>query len=129
MTMKDTLFFTVELAPASVNREKTKKIRNTSPVYAEARERAKEDKELAQKVLTSLTEIINQEVEKGHTFISLDWKSPNPMDKNIFLYQWERSKQYIEPILTNLGYRIESHWYREDWTKKTGKIGYTRIYW
>ena len=116
----------IALRPAAENRSiaETEKVRK-------AEEERREDACIANDVLMKLVNAINAEAEEGGEYLHLEWNNSNSIEP--FGIDWDdygKAIKHILPLLKDAGYRVSKcHAYSGSWARKSGKKGYTYIWW
>lgn len=89
-----------------------------------------ENARIAKEVLVKLIDAINTEAEKGHQYLHIEWRADNLEPFGVRWSEYGKAIKYILPILESAGYKVnELYEYSESWTRKSGKWGYTYIWW
>lgn len=97
-------------------------------IRKEAEER--ESARIANDVLMKLINAINARAEKGGTNLYLQWNEDAPAPFGVSWSDYNRTIKHILPILEAAGYEVSNlHVYSEGWRRRSGKLGYTYIFW
>ena len=122
-----------ELRPASINRS----IAQSENDRKKEEERIRKEREEAEKrqrasvILAKLIEAINEQADLGKFGLHLNWTTSNYDELLISDSDWLKCDHAanVDPILEAAGYHVNTYWYSDSWTRRSGKIGYLHISW
>ena len=122
------------IAEAEQKRKEEEKRRKEEEERIRKEEEARRNAALAKEVIVKLAKSINKAAEKGSTCLYLEWHDGEKYDYfNYTDISWNdfiNTFEYTLPMLESAGYKVNDlHLYSEGWRRRSGKIGYTHIYW